>query len=209
MPLGWTHTQGQRQGASRIGDNQPVDRVERFPRVPLLSTPRLELREITAADADWYLAHFSRPEIVHGQGYPAPADRAAAEEELRHYVLDMFSERRGFRWGIALNGSQELIGSFGLYNWVDGPPPQAELGYDLAVEWWGHGLMTEALTAVLDFAFGPMLLERVEALVITDNDRSIRLLERAGFYLEQRVAAHGRNEHGELVDEYRFVLDRG
>jgi ribosomal-protein-alanine N-acetyltransferase len=191
-----------------VGDNRRMDRDGAFPRVPPLATPRLELRQITAADVDWYFAHFSRPEIVRGQGFPAPATRAVAEQELRSYVLDLFAERAGFRWGIALDGQPELIGSIGLYKWVDGPPSQAELGFDLALEWWGRGLMSEALTAVLEFAFGPMQLERVEALVITANERSARLLEHIGFTCEARLPSHGENEHGQLVDEYLFALTR-
>ena len=89
-----------RAGLAR--DNGPVDRVGKFPRVPSLATRRLELREITAVHADWYFVHFSRPEIVRGQGFPPPADRPAAQEELGRYVLDPFADRNGFRWGIAL-----------------------------------------------------------------------------------------------------------
>jgi ribosomal-protein-alanine N-acetyltransferase len=115
-----------------------------FPSFPELSTPRLFLSEVTSEDADWYLSHFSRPEIVAGQGFPAPAGLAAARDELRTYFVDLFERRAGFRWGIVLRDQPGLIGSIGLYNWVDAPVRQAELGYDLDPVWWGNGLMTEA-----------------------------------------------------------------
>jgi len=185
-----------------------ADRFAAFPTFPELETPRLRLREITADDAGWYLAHFSRPEIVRGQGFPPPADLGAARGELRAYVLDLFARRAGFRWGIALRGRQDLIGSLGFYRWLDTPRPQAEIGYDLDPEWWGRGIMTEALGAVLDFGFGRMCLQRVEALVMTDNERSCRLLERLGFAREATLVAHGEDEHGQPCDEHRYALER-
>ena len=183
-----------------------ADRFLRFPDFPELETARLHLREITADDLAWYLSHFSRPEIVRGQGFAAPADPEAAGRELRMYILDLFALRAGFRWGIALRGDRELIGSVGYYRWLDDPQPQAEIGYDLAPEWWGRGLMTEALGAVLAFGFERMGLARVEAYVMADNGRSCRILERLGFEREALLSRHGEDEHGRPCDEYRFGL---
>ena len=180
-------------------------RAAAFPRFPELQTPRLALREVTVADAGWYLEHFSRPEVVRGQGFPAPADLATASEELRTYFVDLFAERAGFRWGITLRERRDLIGSVGFFKWVDAPVRQAELGYDLDPAWWGKGIMSEALAAVLDFAFGPMQLQRVEAFVLVTNERSARVLDRAGFVREALLPRHGHDEHGGLCDELLFA----
>lgn len=185
-----------------------ADRFVRFPEFPELETPRLYLREITADDVAWYLAHFSRPEIIRGQGFAAPADLEAAGGELRTYVLDLFALRAGFRWGVAFPGRHELIGSAGFYKWLDEPLPQAEIGYDLDPEWWGQGLMSEALRAILAFGFERMGLARVEAYVMTDNEPSCRLLERLGFVREAFLPRHGEDEHGQPCDEFRYALAR-
>ena len=71
---------------------------------PALQTERLELREITMDDAEWFLAHFSTPEIVYGQGFAAPADIGAAREQLAQYIVDLFANGDGLRWGIKLKG---------------------------------------------------------------------------------------------------------
>jgi len=178
------------------------ERAAAFPRFPELQTPRLWLREVTLADAEWYLEHFSRPEVVRGQGFAAPADLAVATDELCWYFVDLFAERSGFRWGITLRDRPELIGSIGFYKWVDA---QAEVGYDLDPAWWGKGIMAEALAAALDFAFGPMQLQRVEALVLVMNERSARVLERAGFAREALLPLRGHDEHGVLCDELIFA----
>jgi ribosomal-protein-alanine N-acetyltransferase len=185
-----------------------MDRFAAFPTFPELTTERLILRELTAADAGWYLEHFSRPEIVSGQGYPPPADLAAAAAELRTFVLDLFATRHGFRWGIATRDEPVLIGSAGLYKWIDAPHRQAELGYDLDPPAWGRGYMGEALGAILGFAFGPMELERVEAFVLASNERSQRVLDRLGFRRDALLPIHGEDEHGALTDEWLFSLAR-
>ncbi len=66
--------------------------------------------------------------------------------------------------------------------------------------------MHEALLAILEFAFGRMMLEQVVALVLASNERSGRVLDRLGFVREALLPAHGSDEHGALRDEWRFVL---
>jgi ribosomal-protein-alanine N-acetyltransferase len=109
------------------------------------------------------------------------------------------------RWGIVERGSDELVGSIGYYRLVDGPPRQAEIGYDLVQERWGWGIMTEALMAMVSYCTGVLGVERLEALVLLDNERSARLLERAGFRREGVLREHGTNELGETCDEILFV----
>ena len=177
-------------------------------RFPVLETPRLLLREVTLDDAAWYLRHFSDPEIVRGQGCPAPADLDQAAAELRTFFLDLFARGAGIRWGLTLRGSRGLIGSAGFYRWQRGPRAQAELGYDLAPAYWGRGIMTEALRAILEHGFGSMGMTRVEATVLTVNERSTRLLERLGFVREALLYQLGADETGTLRDEYRYALER-
>jgi ribosomal-protein-alanine N-acetyltransferase len=185
-----------------------VDRFALVPVFPALETDRLILRELTQADAPWYLTHFSRPEIVVGSGFAAPVDLEAARGELDRYVFDLFARRTGLRWGLVLRGGHELIGSAGLYAWRDEPEPTAMVGYDLAPEFWGRGLMTEAIGAIAGYAFDALGIARLEATVIVGNERSCRTLERAGFGHEAVLAAHGEDEHGRRVDEHLYVLHR-
>ena len=81
-------------------------------------------------DSEWFLRHFSVPEIEHGQGYAAPAGLDEAREQLALYIVDLYKRGDGLRWGILLKGSDDLIGSAGLYDW-DREVRSAEAGYDL------------------------------------------------------------------------------
>ena len=109
-------------------------------------------------------------------------------------------------------GTGTLAGTAGIFRWADGPEPAAEIGYDLAPEWWGQGLMTEALGAIVAYAFATLGLARLEALVLDGNARSCRTLERVGFRHTGLLPAHGEDEHGVLRDEHHYELrppDRG
>ena len=54
------------------------------------------------------------------------------------------------------------------------------MGYWLGEEFWGRGVMTEAVTAVTDFCFENFLLRRISAEVFANNPASARVLEKAG-----------------------------
>lgn len=185
-----------------------MDRFKAFATFPELRTKRLILREVTLDDADWYFEHFSRTEIVHGQGFPAPKSMREAKEELRLYFIDLFGDRNGFRWGIQPKGGETLIGSCGYYKWLKPEGRQAEMGYDLDPKYWGEGIMKEALTAIIDFGFRRMNLNRIEVLVMPRNKRSIGLLGTLGFEGEGVLREHGVDEHMKPTDDILFSMLR-
>lgn len=185
----------------------PANEHPHPPTFPELATARLRLREITMDDSEWFLRHFSVPEIAHGQGYAAPDGLDAAREQLALYIVDLYKRGDGLRWGIALRGNDDLIGSAGLYDW-DREVRSAEAGYDLLPSYWGRGLMSEALTAILDYGFDVMDLNRVQVLAMPRNARSLRLAERLGFVREGVLREHGHDESGALVDDVVLSLLR-
>ena len=121
-------------------------------------------------------------------------------------MTGLFERREGIRWGLVAAETGALVGTAGFFRWADEPEPAAEIGYDLSPEWWGRGLMAEALGAITAYAFGTLGLAYLEAFVLDGNDRSCRTLERAGFRSEGLIPAHGEDEHGVLRDEHRYEL---
>ena len=87
---------------------------------------------------------------------------------------------------------------------------RAELGYALGRQYWGQGLMREALTELLGAAFGTMGLRRIEAEVNTRNTASATLLGRLGFtkegLLRKRWVVKGQTEDVELFGLLRGEL---
>ena len=89
-----------------------------------------------------------------------------------------YVSRYAIQWGITLRDEDRVLGLCGLHDW-NRQHRRAALGYDLVRSHWGRGLAFEAMQAVLRFGFEEMDLNRVEALTIVENQRSI-LLEASG-----------------------------
>ncbi|MDH5460698.1 MAG: GNAT family N-acetyltransferase [Candidatus Bathyarchaeota archaeon] len=171
---------------------------------PRLETDRLILREMTPDDVEFYFRHFNNKEVVEGSCFPGPKTLEAATEELELYCIRPFKENRGIRWGIARKGNEELIGTCGYYDW-NKTSRRAEVGYDLEPAHWGESIMTEALRAVLRYGFEEMALNRIQAIIDSENMRSIKLVERLGFRKEG-VLRQNSYFRGKFRDEVCFSL---
>jgi ribosomal-protein-alanine N-acetyltransferase len=86
-----------------------------------------------------------------------------------------------YAFGIWEQATGALVGRVALANVVRGPWRNATLGYFVGQQWGRRGYATEAVRQVLDFAFGPGHLHRVQAAVMPRNTPSIRVLEKNGF----------------------------
>lgn len=161
---------------------------------PVIVTERLILRELTPKDLEFYHHHFNIREIIDGCAFPGPENLETAREELELYCLNSFREGKGARWGIVLKDIKELVGTCGIYGW-NKIARRAEIGYDLDPKQWGKGIMTEALRAILRYGFEEMNLNRIQAIIDTENNRSLNLALRLGFrnegVLRQRTQFKG------------------
>jgi ribosomal-protein-alanine N-acetyltransferase len=150
---------------------------------PRMETARLVLRALRMDDVDFVFREWGDPTVTYYMRDEEPLKtREQAEEMLR--PLQTPEEMPHFKWwGIELKAEGCLIGTCGYFKW-DARHHHAEIGYDLWPDYWGQGLMPEALTALLRFGFVEMDLNRVEATTHTENERSQRVLTKLGFRRE-------------------------
>jgi ribosomal-protein-alanine N-acetyltransferase len=180
-------------------------RTVEFGEFPELETKRLVLRRMTLADAEFYLRHFSDPDIVELTAFDAPENIDKARQELLEFCIKPFEENKGIRWGIVLKGETELAGTIGYHQWVKAGGYHARVGYDLAAAYRRRGIMTEALMAVLRYGFEAMRLNKVEACTDSRNVASTGLLEKLGFH-QDGVLRENTYYHGRFIDEVVFSL---
>ena len=147
---------------------------------------RLVLRDFTEQDWAAVLAYQQNP--LYLRFYPW-TDRS--ESEVRDFI-GMFLQwqretpRCCFQLAITLKESGTLIGNCGLRRKPDNDW-EAEIGYELDPQFWGHGYATEASQALVDFGFRELGLSRISSWCIADNEASARVLERLGFRQEGRL----------------------
>ncbi len=150
-----------------------------FGTFPILSTARLCLRELVQSDAAAVFAIRSDFEVTRfntGLAY----DRLEQARDLIQAIRTGYTDGAELRWGITLKGESTVIGMCGFNYWVR-HDRRASIGYDLARAYWGQGLMTEAVQAIVDFGFTKMNLNRIEADADGRNPASARVLEKVGF----------------------------
>ena len=150
--------------------------------LPTLDATRLRLRAVVEADVPDLLAVFGDAEVCRYWSRPALADAAQAAD-LQREIAALFAERTLFQWAIADRATDRLIGTCTLAE-LSAEHRRAAVGYALRRDAWGRGHATDALRALLAFAFDALRLHRLEADVDPRNAASIRVLERLGFRYE-------------------------
>lgn len=110
-------------------------------------------------------------------------EQSAWRERLRRYRNE-FNSGAGVPLLIFNGESGALVGGITLSNIRYGVAQTASIGYWVGEKYSGKGLMAEALQLVVDYAFATLRLHRLEAACIPDNNRSVRVLEKAGFTRE-------------------------
>ena len=151
-----------------------------------LTTARLVLREFLITDWPDVLAYQRDPRYL--QFYPW-TDRT--EADVREFVQMFLAQqeeqpRRKFQLAVTLQDSGRLIGSCGIRRNMENDW-EADIGYELAPEYWGQGYATEAALAIVEFGFRELNLHRVSSWCIADNAASARVLGRVGLRLEGRL----------------------
>ena len=170
-----------------------------------LNTKRMRLRSLTDVDIDALYRIFSHPEVVRYWGAPALADRNAAAAMLGE-IQENFRRRTSMKWGVAELETDKIIGTVTLFN-LNFDNKRAEIGYGLDHAYWRQGYVTEALDALLSYAFDELQLHRLEADVDPRNLGSIRTLEKLGFQREGLMRERWQ-VNGEIQDALFYGLLR-
>lgn len=145
----------------------------------VLETARLTLRFMDERDVDALYAVYSDPLVARYLSRPAQTERAQAEKMIAN-VLAGYADGSGVNFGVVRREDGTLIGNCMLFRFHD-ESRRAEIGYSMARAFWGQGYMNEALIALIDYAFGPLGLNRLEADIDPRNDNSAKSLTRLGF----------------------------
>jgi ribosomal-protein-alanine N-acetyltransferase len=153
-----------------------------FTPFPLLRTERLVLRRMEPEDAEAMLFLRSDPGTMQYLDREPLHTVGEAALFIRH-ITDALERNEGITWGMSLPDDPQLIGTIGFWR-LEKQHYRAEIGYLLHPDFWGQGLVSEAISAVMNYGFDVMKLHSVEANVNPANQASVRVLQKAGFVQE-------------------------
>ncbi len=171
--------------------------------LPTIEAPRVRLRWLAESDVDALFEVFSDQRSMRFWSTPALTEPAQAKAYLQR-IHDGFRAKSLFQWGIERKQDARIIGTCTLFH-LDASNARAEIGYYLGSAWWGQGLMHEALTALIGYAFGTLKLRRIEADVDPRNASSLKSVGRLGFRQEGLLRERW-NVDGEIQDTVYFGL---
>jgi ribosomal-protein-alanine N-acetyltransferase len=150
-------------------------------KTPTIPTPRLILRPLALSDVPAIQRHFNNWNIVRNLAtvvpWPYPDD--GAETFVRLQLEKIAAGEELYVWVLTLRpGDGEAIGNIHFRPTADGPKDNR--GFWLAEPYWNRGLMTEAISAVNDFAFNTLGIEQFYACNVVSNEASRRVKQKTG-----------------------------
>ena len=145
----------------------------------IIETVRLRLRPWRESDADALFKYASDPEVGPRAGWPPHR----SVEESRSIIREIFSN--GHTWALELKETAEAVGCMCYYDYGESNIPigrnDAELGYWIARPYWNRGLCTEALRAMINWAFNKKGFETLWSDFFVDNPASGKVMLKCGF----------------------------
>jgi aminoglycoside 6'-N-acetyltransferase len=170
----------------------------------VLVTERLLLRRSRPEDTETISAYRSDPEVHRYQGWER-TDPQGVRAEIEEMVGRDPGESGGWiQLSVQERESGCLVGDVGL-NPAEGEPSVIKVGYTMSPTFQGRGYATEAVRALIGYAFDTLGAEIVRAYASAENVASIRVAEKAGMQLVER----SERRHGDEVwIGLRFELRR-
>lgn len=174
-----------------------------FTPFPFIRTQRLLLRQINHSDLNEIFFLRFDEQVMKYLDRPRAKSTADVNDFIQK-LIDSEKNNEGITWGITLKNEIKLIGTIGFWR-IEKEHYRAEIGYTLHPDYWGKGIMQEALSEVVNYGFKVMKLHSIEANVNPENTASIKLLERNGF---SREAYYKENYffNGKFIDTAIYSL---
>lgn len=172
----------------------------------VLTTPRLTLRPWRIGDLEDFYAYASQEGVGQMAGWIPHRDREESREILAHFIEG--------KHVFALEYEGKAVGSLGIERYDEAQFAELaqlkgrELGYVLSKEYWGRGLMPEAVGAVIQWLFENQGLDFILVGHFPWNKQSARVIEKCGFTYMKTIDYVTRSGQKELSEESILYRDK-
>ena len=171
-----------------------------------IETTRLILRRAVREDAEPMFRNWaSDPEVTKYLTWPAHGSIAVSEMVIGSWLPE-YEKDSCYQWMIVLKELDEPIGSISVVRQRE-DVGEAEIGYCIGRNWWHQGIVTEALSAVIDYLFTEVGANRVAARHDPNNPHSGGVMRKCGMKYEGTNRACDRNNQG-ICDAAQYAILR-
>ena len=163
------------------------------------------IRPWDISDADALARALSNKKILENlrDGLPYPYTVQDAQE----YITSMINADRDNTFAFAITADGKVIGSIGVFRGENIHRQTAEMGYYIAEEYWGRGIMTAIVKQTCEYVFVHSDILRIFAEPFAHNTASCRVLEKAGFQFEGLLRKNAV-KNGQVFDMKLYALVR-
>ena len=130
-----------------------------------------------------------------------------SEQDGIDFISSMLSANEDETFAFAITLDDKVIGSIGVFRQQNIHRQTAEMGYYIAEEYWGKGIMTDAVKQICDYVFKNSDILRIYAEPFAYNTGSCRVLEKAGFQYEGTLR-NNAVKNGKVIDMKMYSLLR-
>ena len=164
---------------------------------------KCEIRRWKISDAQDLVNAISNKKVLDNlrDGIPYPYTESDAKEFIEMMLKS--DPDQDFYWAIVVD--DKVIGSIGAFRQDNVHCRTAEMGYYIAEEYWGRGIMVDAVKQACKWIFDETDVVRIFAEPFGYNTASCRVLEKAGFELEG-VLRQGVFKNGKIIDMRMYSL---
>lgn len=127
------------------------------------------------------------------------------EKDGADFISAMLSADENGTFAFAITVDDKVVGSIGVFRQGNIHRLTAELGYYIAEEYWGRGIMTEAVRQICQYVFEKSDIIRIYAEPFAYNVASCRVLEKAGFRYEGTLR-NNAVKNGKVIDMKMYSL---
>ena len=162
-----------------------------------------KIRKWELSDAAALAAALSNKKVQDNlrDGLPYPY----TEQDGTDYISAMLLADENDTFAFAITVDTKVVGSIGIFRQGNIHRQTAELGYYIAEEYWGKGIMTEAVKQICEYVFDKSDIIRIYAEPFSYNVASCRVLEKAGFQSEGTLRSNAV-KNGKVLDMKMYSL---
>lgn len=164
---------------------------------------KCRIRKWELSDAKDLAAALSNKKVQDNlrDGLPYPY----TEQDGKEFISAMLSADENETFAFAIMVDDKVVGSIGIFRQGNIHSQTAELGYYIAEEYWGKGIMTEAVKQICEYVFAKSDIIRIYAEPFANNIASCRVLEKVGFQYEGTLRSNAV-KNGKVIDMKMYSL---